>query len=201
MRRGACLAVAVLALGATACGRKSDGKAGKFAIIETSMGVIKVELFVDKTPLTAAHFIGLATGQKPWRDPRTGKQRSDPVYDGVPFHRVIPGFMIQTGDPMGDGRGDVGVAVKDEIVPGLSFDKPGMVGMASFGPDTNASQFFITVGPGPDLTGRQTLFGRVAEGLDVAVAISKVPRDEHESSNRPLKPVWIKRLRIVERLD
>jgi len=195
-------AVAALALGGGACRReaaKTAGARGPCAVIETSMGAITVELLADQAPNTVAHFIGLAAGRKQWRDPRTGKLRRDPLYDGVPFHRVIPGFMIQTGDPMGDGRGDIGYFVKDEIDPRLRYDRPGMVGMANFGPDTNGSQFFITVGPGPDLNGRNTIFGRVKSGLDVAAAISRVPRDEHESSNRPLKPVWIKNIRIVDR--
>ena len=103
------------------------------------------------------------------------------------------------GDPSGRGDGDIGYTVKDEIDPGARYDKPGLVGMANFGPNTNGSQFFITVGPAPDLNSRHTLFGEVTDGLEVAAAISKVPRNELEHSNRPLKPVTIKTLRIVER--
>lgn len=172
---------------------------GPFAVIETSMGDITVQLLPDKAPKTVEHFIGLATGKKQWRDPKTGEVHSNPFYDGLTVHRVVPGFLIQTGDPLGNGQGDVGSFVKDEIDPTLRYDRPGFVGMASFGPDTGSSQFFITLGPAPDLDGRHTLFGRVVAGLDVAEAISRVPRDEHESSNRPLKPVWVKRIRIIQR--
>ena len=164
------------------------------------MGVITVELLPDRAPKTVAHFIGLATGKKQWRDPKTGEVRFNPLYDGLSIHRVIPGFLIQTGDPLGDGRGDIGYFIKDEIDPALRYDKPGLVGMANFGPNTGSSQFFITVGPAPDLNGRHTLFGRVVAGLDVAEAISRVPRDENESSDRPLKPVWVKRIRITQSL-
>ncbi|MCX5795782.1 MAG: peptidylprolyl isomerase [Elusimicrobia bacterium] len=197
MKRIALLAV-LLAVGPSGC-KKRPQAAGTFAVIETSMGTITVELLKDKAPKTVAHFIGLATGKKAWRDPRNSAVRYEPLYDGVPFHRVVPGFMIQAGDPSGRGDGDIGCTVKDEIDPKARYDRPGLVGMANFGPDTNGSQFFITVGPGPDLDGRNTLFGRVTDGLGVAVAISKVPRNELESSNRPLKPVLIKTLRIVER--
>ncbi|MBI5241556.1 MAG: peptidylprolyl isomerase [Elusimicrobia bacterium] len=163
------------------------------------MGTITVRLLKDKAPKTVEHFIGLATGKKQWRDPRNGAVRYEPLYDGVTFHRVVPGFMIQTGDPSGRGDGDIGYTIKDEIDPKARYDRPGLVGMANFGPDTNGSQFFITVGPAPDLDGRHTLFGEVAAGLDAATAISQVPRNELEHSNRPLKPVLIKKLRIVER--
>ena len=187
-------------LASLACKPKTPPvKAGPCAVIETSMGTITVRLLADKAPRTVEHFIGLATGHKQWRDPRTGQVRFDPIYDGVIFHRVIPGFMIQTGDPSGRGDGDIGYTIADEIDPQARYDRPGLVGMANFGPGTNGSQFFITVGPGQDLDGRNTLFGRVIEGLDVATAISKVPREELESSNRPLQPVWIKKVRIVER--
>ena len=192
--------LALLSLGTAACKNHPPAlPAGTFAVIETSMGTITVQLLADKAPQTVAHFIGLATGKKAWRDPRNGVVRHEPLYDGVAFHRVVPSFMIQAGDPSGRGDGDIGCTIKDEIDPRARYDRPGLVGMANFGPDTNGSQFFITVGPGPDLDGRNTLFGRVVDGFDVAVAISKVPRNELESSNRPLKPVWIKKLRIVER--
>ncbi|MDD5629783.1 MAG: peptidylprolyl isomerase [Elusimicrobia bacterium] len=197
MKRIAGLAL-LLALAPAAC-KRAPKASGTLAVLETSMGTITVELLQDKTPKTVAHFIGLATGKKAWRDPRNGEVRYQPLYDGVVFHRVVPGFMIQTGDPSGRGDGDIGAAVKDEIDPRARYDRPGLVGMANFGPDTNGSQFFITVGPGPDLDGRNTLFGKVVDGLEVAVAISKVPRNELEHSNRPLKPVLLKSLRIVER--
>jgi len=197
------LLLAALALGMGACRQKAAPAAVRrpFALIETTLGTITVELLADKAPKTVAHFAALAQGKKAWRDPRDGRVRYDPLYDGLVFHRVIPGFMIQTGDPSGRGDGGIGVTVPDEIDPQARFDSSGQVGMASFGPGTNSSQFFISVGPGAELNGRNTLFGKVVRGLDVAVAISKAPRDRDESSNRPLKPVRIKKLTIVDRLE
>lgn len=178
---------------------KTKALAARMAVLTTSMGVIKVRLLSDKAPKTCEHFIGLATGAKAWRDPRDGREKRTPLYDGVIFHRVIPGFMIQTGDPLGDGRGDIGITIADEIKPDLRYDRPGLLGMANFGPDTGGSQFFITLGAAPMLDGRHTLFGEVVEGLDVARAIASVPRDETSGSDRPLKPVVLKTLRIFER--
>jgi peptidyl-prolyl cis-trans isomerase A (cyclophilin A) len=192
------LIIALFFLAPAGC-KKQPKASGTYAVIETSMGTITVRLLKDKAPKTVEHFIGLATGKKQWRDPRNNEVRFQPLYDGVPFHRVVPGFMIQTGDPSGRGDGDIGYTVKDEIDPKARYDKPGLVGMANFGPNTNGSQFFVTVGPAADLNGRHTLFGEVTDGLEVAAAISKVPRNELEHSNRPLKPVTIKTLRIVER--
>ena len=159
------------------------------AAFDTTEGKFKIRLFADQAPRTVENFVSLAEGTK------TGK----PFYDGTIFHRVIPNFMIQGGDPEGTGRGGPGYRFADEFHPDLKHSKPGIVSMANAGPHTNGSQFFITVGPGPDLDGRNTLFGRVVDGLDTAKAISKVPRNELESSNRPLRPVLIKKLRIVER--
>ena len=165
------------------------------------MGTITVRLLPSKAPKTVEHFIGLATGKKQWRDPKTGEVHFNAFYDGLTIHRVIPGFLIQTGDPLGNGQGDIGYFIKDEIDGAARYDKPGLVGMGNFGPNTGSSQFFITLGPAPDLDGRNTLFGQVVSGLDVAQAISRVPRDEHESSNRPLQPVWVKSIRITQRLE
>lgn len=171
----------------------------RFAVLTTSLGVIKVRLFTDKAPETCANFIGLAMGTKAWRDPRDGREKNIPLYDGLIFYRVVPGFMIQTGDPLGDGRGGIGLTIADEFHPALRYDRPGLLGMANFGPGTGASQFFITLAAAPELDGRHSLFGEVIEGMDVVRAIAAVPRDEASGTDRPLKPVVLKSIRIVER--
>ncbi|MDD5656064.1 MAG: peptidylprolyl isomerase [Elusimicrobia bacterium] len=200
MRTRAAAGLALCLALAAGCRDGAAKAEGPFAVLETSLGVIVVRLLPRAAPRTVEHFVALATGGKAWRDPRTGRARRAPLYDGLTFHRIVPGFMIQTGDPRGDGRGDIGLTVADEIGPGLRFDRPGVVGMANFGRDANGSQFFITVAPAPELDGRHTIFGEVAAGLGVAAAISRVARDESEGSDLPLRPVRLKRLRIVERL-
>lgn len=178
---------------------QSKVPAARLAVLTTSLGVIKVRLFTDKAPKTCEHFIGLATGSKAWRDPRDGREKKNPLYDGLTFHRVVPGFMVQTGDPLGDGRGGIGLTIADEFHPALRYDRPGLVGMANAGPDTAGSQFFITLAAAPELDGRHSLFGEVVEGMEVVRAIAAVPRDEASGTDRPLKPVMLKSLRIVER--
>lgn len=174
----------------------------KYAVIQTSKGKITAKLFGDQAPKAVANFIGLATGSKQWIDPRNGKTMNNtPLYNGVTFHRVIPGFMAQTGDPLGDGRGGVGYTFEDEFDKGLRFDKPGLLGMANAGPATNGSQFFITVAPTPHLNGFHTIFGEVVEGLDVVLAIVSVPRDMDPGSStpdKPLQPVLIENITIRE---
>src|SRR5450755_1751010 len=130
------------------------------AIIQTTVGNITCTLFPDKAPLTVANFIGLATGTKDWKDPKTGKMMHTPLYDGTIFHRVIPNFMIQGGDPIGTGSGDPGYSFKDETSPDVTFDRPGRLAYANAGPDTNGSQFFITEVPYPSLNGGYTIFGQ-----------------------------------------
>lgn len=166
---------------------------GLYAVIYTSMGNIVCRLFQDKAPKTVANFVGLATGTKVWTDPATGKTRHSPLYAATTFHRVIPDFMVQGGDPAGDGTGGPGYEFKDEIDTNFSFDHPGILAMANHGPDTNGSQFFITVAPAAHLDGHYSAFGEVVSGQDVADAISKVPRD---SEDKPLTPVKIIRIAI-----
>lgn len=198
MRKG--LLGAALFLAALGCGKKTAPAVGeKHAVLKTSKGTIKVRLFAAEAPRTVAHFIGLATGTKAWRDPRDGKTKRAPLYDGVLVHRVIPGFMIQTGDPLGNGDGDIGTTIADEIDPKRGFDRAGLVGMASFGPNTSASQFFITLSPNPDLNGRHTIIGEVVEGMGVVKAISAVPRDLAHESNRPLEPIVLISVAITEK--
>jgi peptidyl-prolyl cis-trans isomerase A (cyclophilin A) len=160
------------------------------------MGDITVELYAKEAPKTVANFAGLASGEKPWTDARTGQQQTKALYDGVIFHRVIPGFMIQGGDPLGNGTGDPGYRFEDEFQgSSRSFDKPGILAMANAGPNTNGSQFFITVAPTAHLTGRHTIFGSVTKGYEVVEKIANTPRDARD---RPLKTVSINRIVVTE---
>ncbi len=163
------------------------------ATIITNMGNIDIELFPQQAPLAVGNFVGLADGTQPWTNPATGQIEHKPLYNGTIFHRVIPGFMIQGGDPTGTGTGNPGYQFKNEIAPGLTFDRAGRVGMANAGPNTNGCQFFITTGPQPHLNGGYTIFGQVTKGQEVVDAISKVPRN---SSDRPLKPVVIEKIEV-----
>lgn len=164
------------------------------ATIETSMGNIHCTLFPDKAPNTVANFIGLATGKKPWTDPKTGKLvKGKPLYDGTTFHRVIPNFMIQGGDPEGTGTGGPGYKFNDETSD-LKFDQSGRLAMANSGPNTNGSQFYITEVPTPWLDGKYNLFGQ-CEDIDVVKNIARV---ETGPNNMPVKPVVIKHIAIVD---
>jgi peptidyl-prolyl cis-trans isomerase A (cyclophilin A) len=171
-----------------------DTRPARKAIIETSMGNIVCELYPDKAPMTVDIISGLAEGTREWTDPTTNaKKVNTPYYNGVLFHRVIPDFMIQTGDPTGTGRGGPGFAFDDEFDPELRFDRVGRLAMANRGPNTNGGQFFITVAPTPHLDGRHTIFGQVIEGQDVADAISRARRD---GADRPEQDVTIRRITI-----
>ena len=166
----------------------------KIAIIKTTAGDIKVKLFQDRAPKTVENFIGLATGKKEWKAPSTGKtMKGKPLYNGTIFHRVIPDFMIQGGDPAGNGTGGPGYTFEDEFTPSDSFDRPGILAMANAGPNTNGSQFFITVKPTPWLDGKHTIFGEVSSGMDVVNKIITAPRD---AGDRPEKPVKITQIKI-----
>jgi len=167
------------------------------AVIETTMGTLRCKLFPKEAPMTVANFIGLADGTKDWKDPATGQtKRGVPLYSGTIFHRVIPGFMIQGGDPLGSGYGDPGYRFADEIVPSLTFDRPGRLAMANSGPNTNGSQFFITDVPTPHLNGRHTIFGQCDEaGVELVKKIARVPKD---SRDKPLTPVRINKI-VIER--
>ncbi|MDQ3645592.1 MAG: peptidylprolyl isomerase [Actinomycetota bacterium] len=162
----------------------------------TSNGTFTVRLFPDHAPTTVANFVELATGKREWKDPRDGKRKSDPLYNGTIFHRVIPDFMIQGGDPEGTGRGGPGYRFEDEVPPGgPSFDRPGLLAMANAGPGTNGSQFFVTVAATPWLTGKHTIFGEVTEGMDVVDAISTV---QTAAQDRPATDVVLERVEIEE---
>ncbi len=166
-----------------------------YAVIKTTMGEIVVHLFRDKAPKTVENFIGLATGSKEWTDPATGKVVKHPLYSGTIFHRVIPNFLIQGGYPTGTGRGGPGYKFNDEFSPELRHNKPGIVSMANAGPNTNGSQFFITVAPTPHLDNRHSVFGEVFKGQSVVEAISTVPRN---ANDRPLKDVSIIDILIMQ---
>jgi peptidyl-prolyl cis-trans isomerase A (cyclophilin A) len=170
--------------------------AGPYAVLETSKGRMVARLYADRAPKTVAHVRALADGTKGWRDPKTGEVVLRPLYDGTVFHRVIPGLLIQGGDPAGTGEGDPAVPVADEF-GGARFDKPGLLALASWGPGSSQTQFFITLGPAPDLDGKYTIFGELVEGLDVAKEIAAVPRDEKSGSDRPFQPPVLKSLRVV----
>ena len=167
---------------------------GTYALINTSEGAIVCRLFEKDAPKTVTNFVELAEGARDWTHPSTGKKSKERLYDGTVFHRVIPSFMIQGGDPMGNGMGGPGYKFEDET-KGSShrFDKPGKLAMANAGPNTNGSQFFITVAPTEWLTGKHTIFGEVVEGYDVVEKISNVPRS---GNDRPKKDVTVQSVKM-----
>src|ERR1700693_6513513 len=167
--------------------------AGTYAIFETSQGDIVIKLMEKEAPKTVANFVGLAEGTKEFTNEKTGKKEKRPFYDGLIFHRVIPDFMIQGGCPHGSGMGGPGYKFADEFHPSLKHSKAGKLSMANSGPNTNGSQFFITVAATSWLDNKHTIFGEVVEGEDGAVKISKTPLD---SSDRPRTPVVLERVRI-----
>ena len=151
------------------------------ATLHTSEGDIEVELFEERAPRTVGNFIGLATGEREWTDPQTGERITDqPLYDDVLFHRVIDGFMIQGGDPTGTGRGGPGYQFDDEFHDELTHDGAGILSMANSGPNTNGSQFFITLDATPHLDGRHSVFGKVVDGMDVVREIGSAETDPND---------------------
>jgi peptidyl-prolyl cis-trans isomerase A (cyclophilin A) len=162
----------------------------------TTQGSFTVRLMPEHAPETVANFVGLAIGSKEWKDPRGGRRTTEPLYAGTIFHRVIPDFMIQGGDPQGTGMGGPGYTFGDECPPGgPGFDRPGLLAMANSGPNTNGSQFFVTVAPTAWLTGKHTIFGEVIDGYDVAEAISRADTDRND---RPHQDVVLERVEIAE---
>ena len=171
------------------------------ATLHTNLGDIRLELFAEQAPETVSNFVGLATGEKTWTDPRTKEQSNAPLYSGVIFHRVIPGFMIQGGDPLGTGTGGPGYTFDDEIDPSLTFTQPYILALANagrrLGKGTNGSQFFITTAPTEWLQGKHTIFGEVADDasrqvVDAISAVSTDPRD------RPLEDVVITSVTVTK---
>ncbi len=208
MRNGSCLFTFVVVFStfcwpqAAAAKPKSPAKpvthapSQPTAVIDTTAGKLTCTLFPGKAPIGVANFIGLAKGTKDWTDPVTGnKKHAVPLYDGTIFHRVIPDFMIQGGDPKGDGTGDPGYQFKNEVSPDLLFDQPGRLAYANAGPDTNGSQFFVTEVPYPSLNGGYTIFGQCD---DASVALVKqMTRMARDSNDRPYQPVKISHISIA----
>ena len=162
----------------------ADRQPGTYAILNTSQGTIVCRLFEKEAPKTVQNFIELAEGKRDWKDRVSGKTGPGPLYSGTIFHRVIPNFMIQGGDPSGTGMGGPGYQFEDETKGSPhKFDKPGKLAMANAGPNTNGSQFFITVAPTTWLTGNHTIFGEVVEGQDVVEKIAQVPRNRQDRPN------------------
>jgi len=166
---------------------------GIYARFDTTEGLFTIRLFEKEAPQTVANFVGLADGSKEWKDPATGERKKTPYYDGVVFHRVINGFMIQGGDRLGQGTGGPGYTFADEFHPSLRHDRAGILSMANAGPNTNGSQFFITLGPTPHLDRRHSVFGEVVDGLDVVRRIGAVPTGRQD---RPVKPVVMTKVTI-----
>ena len=164
------------------------------ATLRTNQGDIVLRLYPDHAPKTVRNFVELAQGSREWTDPRTGRASKDKLYDGTIFHRVIPGFMIQGGDPLGTGTGGPGYKFGDEFHPDLSFNRPYLLAMANAGPGTNGSQFFITTVPTPWLTGKHTIFGEVVQGADIVDKISNIQTD---SRDRPANDVVIESVEIT----
>ena len=171
---------------------------GVYATFDTSEGTIVVRLFEDEAPITVKNFIELAEGSREWTHPQTRSKSKTPLYDGTIFHRVIPDFMVQGGDPAGTGMGGPGYQFQDETKGSAhKFDKAGKLAMANSGPNTNGSQFFITVAATPWLTGNHTIFGEVVEGQEIVTKISMVPRG---GQDKPKTPVVLESV-VIERVS
>ena len=164
--------------------------ATQIATLHTSAGDIKVNLFGNHAPKTVRNFTELATGAKEWTHPGTRTKTNDPLYNGTVFHRVIAGFMIQGGDPLGEGYGDPGYKFNDEFHPELAFDRPYLLAMANSGPNTNGSQFFITVAPTPHLNRRHSIFGEVADA-DSRAVVDRIATTQTDRRDRPVEPITI----------
>jgi peptidyl-prolyl cis-trans isomerase A (cyclophilin A) len=166
---------------------------GKYALFSTTEGDFVIKLHDKEVPKTVENFVGLAEGTKAWKDPVSGQQITKPFYNGLIFHRVIDGFMIQGGCPMGSGMGGPGYRFEDEFAPGLKHDRVGILSMANAGPNTNGSQFFITLGPTPHLDRRHSVFGEVVEGLDV---VKKIGKTQTGRQDRPATDIVINTVTI-----
>ena len=161
-----------------------------FATLHTNAGPIRVELFPNHAPKTVRNFVELAEGTREWTDPRSGSRSTSPLYDGTVFHRVISGFMIQGGDPLGQGIGGPGYQFGDEFHPELAFDRPYLLAMANAGPGTNGSQFFITVGKTPHLNRKHTIFGEVADA-DSRAVVDAIAGTRTGRGDKPVEPITI----------
>jgi peptidyl-prolyl cis-trans isomerase A (cyclophilin A) len=168
-----------------------------YAHFTTSEGKFTIQLFDEDVPRTVENFVGLATGAKEWTDPRTGRKATGPYYDGTIFHRVIAGFMIQGGDPLGQGTGGPGYKFADELSPKRRHGKAGVLSMANSGPNTNGGQFFITLAATPWLDDKHSVFGEVVEGMDVVKKIGNTPTTK--PGDRPLKPITLETVTIEKK--
>ena len=169
-----------------------------YATLSTNLGDIRLKLFPNHAPKTVANFVELAEGSREWTDPRTGSRTKEPLYNGTVFHRVISGFMIQGGDPLGTGTGGPGYRFNDEIHPELAFTRPYLLAMANAGPGTNGSQFFITVAPTQWLTGKHTIFGEVADA-DSRAVVDRIAAAPTARQDRPVDDIVIEKV-AVERV-
>jgi peptidyl-prolyl cis-trans isomerase A (cyclophilin A) len=167
-----------------------------YAHFTTSEGNFTARLFDAETPNTVANFTGLADGSKEWTDPRSGKKVKQPYYDGTLFHRVIAGFMVQGGDPLGQGTGGPGYTFADEFHPKLRHGKAGLLSMANRGPNTNGGQFFITLAATPWLDDKHTVFGEITEGMEVVKKIGSTPTAK--PGDRPVKPITVEKV-VIEK--
>ena len=165
-----------------------------YAHFTTTEGSFTARLFEEEAPETVANFTGLAEGTREWTDPRTSRKAKQPYYDGTIFHRVIEDFMIQGGDPLGQGTGGPGYTFADEFSPKLRHDRKGVLSMANRGPNTNGGQFFITLAPTPWLDNKHSIFGEVVEGMDVVKKIGGTPTSK--PGDRPLKPIAVESVKI-----
>ena len=187
-----CAAVVALTALSTAVGSERLPK-GLYAQFVTSMGDFTCVLYEDMAPKTVENFVGLATGEKRFTDPRSGKKVRRRFYNGLMFHRVIKRFMIQSGCPLGSGTGGPGYQFEDEFHPSLKHDRPGRLSMANSGPGTNGSQFFVTTTPQPHLDNKHSIFGQVVEGMST---VRKIEGVEKDANDKPRRPVVIRQLRI-----
>ena len=165
----------------------------QYAHFTTSEGKFTIQLYDQDAPKTVENFVGLATGAKEWTDPRTGRKSTAPYYNGTVFHRVIDGFMIQGGDPLGQGTGGPGYKFADEFHPKRRHDKAGVLSMANSGPNTNGGQFFVTLVPTSWLDNKHSVFGEVVEGMDV---VKKIGSTKTGAGDRPVKPITIESVTI-----
>lgn len=170
-----------------------------YATLKTNHGDIQVQLFPDQAPQTVKNFVELAKGEREWTNPKTGQKTTDKLYDGTVFHRVISGFMIQGGDPLGNGTGGPGYQFGDEFHPDLRFDRPYLLAMANAGPATNGSQFFITVSPTAWLTRKHTIFGEVVDPAGQKVVDAIATAQTNPRTDRPLKDVVIESVVVESR--
>jgi peptidyl-prolyl cis-trans isomerase A (cyclophilin A) len=168
-----------------------------YAHFTTSEGNFTARLFEAETPQTVANFVGLAEGTKEWTDPRTRRTEKKPLYNGTVFHRVIDGFMIQGGDPLGNGTGGPGYQFRDEFHRGLRHDKAGVLSMANSGPNSNGSQFFITLVPTPWLDNKHSVFGEIVDGMDIVKKIGRTPTSK--PGDKPVKPIAIESVTVERR--